>query len=177
MRGGKQDMLAMRRSGENLKLQVESCRLQVSSHAGRQLATCNLQPATDASRRAFTLAEVLAALAFMAIVIPVAIQGLRVAGQAGEVAIRKSQAARIADKIINQSMVTTNWSTSQQTGQTIEGTTQFQWTLRNEAWKENPLRLISAEVSFMAQDKKISVRLSTLVDSTPPGAQPMSTAQ
>ncbi len=75
------------------------------------------------ARSAFTLAEVLAALAFMAIVIPVAIQGLRVAGQAGEVAIRKSQAARIADKIINQSMVTTNWSTSQQTGQTIEGTT------------------------------------------------------
>ena len=125
--------------------------------------------------RAFTLAEVLAALAFMAIVIPVAIQGLRVAGQAGEVAMRKSQAARIADKIINQSIVTTNWSTSQQSGQVIEGTTQFQWTLRNESWKENPMRLISADVSFMAQDKKIVVSLSTLVDSTPPGTQPTTT--
>src|SRR3989442_13967173 len=68
------------------------------------------------ARSAFTLAEVLAALAFMAIVIPVAIQGLRVAGQAGEVAMCKDQVARIADQIINKSIASTNWSTSRKNG-------------------------------------------------------------
>ena len=43
----------------------------------------------DAS--AFTLAEVLAALLFMAIVIPVAMQGLRISSRAGELADRKRE--------------------------------------------------------------------------------------
>ena len=43
---------------------------------------------------AFTLAEVLAALMFMAIVIPVAVQGLRVSSRAGALAERKREAVR-----------------------------------------------------------------------------------
>ena len=45
---------------------------------------------------AFTLAEVLAALLFMAIVIPAAIEGLHIASLAGTVAARKGEAARVA---------------------------------------------------------------------------------
>src|SRR6266513_339917 len=63
---------------------------------------------------AFTLAEVLAALLFMAIVIPVAVQGLRIASRAGSVAERKSAAARVAEKILNENLVTTNWNRSEQ---------------------------------------------------------------
>src|SRR5436190_13357159 len=51
---------------------------------------------------AFTLAEVLAALAFMAIVIPVAVNGLRVANLAGQVGQRKAVAARIAERVLNE---------------------------------------------------------------------------
>src|ERR1700683_344341 len=53
-------------------------------------------------RRAFTLIEVLAAMLFMAIVIPVAMEGLRMASLGGEVAQRKMVAARLASKIINE---------------------------------------------------------------------------
>ena len=53
-------------------------------------------------RGAFTLAEVLAALAFMAIVIPVAIQGLRIANLAGQVGQRKAAAGRIAERVLNE---------------------------------------------------------------------------
>src|SRR5882724_9317251 len=83
---------------------------------------------------AFTLAEVLAALLFMAIVIPVAVQGLRVASLAGEVAERKGQAARVAERILNENIVTTNWNKSVQSGTITEGVRQFNWTLRNELW-------------------------------------------
>ena len=47
--------------------------------------------ATDAG---FTLAEVLAALVFMAILIPVALEGLSIASRAGEVAARKQRTGR-----------------------------------------------------------------------------------
>src|SRR5437660_12779604 len=48
---------------------------------------------------AFTLAEVLAALAFMAILIPVVIECLNIASRAGEVAQRKTEAARVAERL------------------------------------------------------------------------------
>ena len=67
-------------------------------------------------RQGFTLAEVLAALLFMAIVVPVAMEGLHIASLAGAVAQRKSEAARIAQRVLNESLVTTNWSQSLQSG-------------------------------------------------------------
>jgi len=57
-----------------------------------------LRPAGPAS--AFTLAEVLAALLFMAIVIPVAIEGMHIASLAGTVAARKGEAARVAQRLL-----------------------------------------------------------------------------
>src|ERR1035437_10572400 len=60
---------------------------------------------------AFTLAEVLAALLFMAIVIPVAVEALHTASLAGEIGVRKGVAARVADRILNESIVTDRKST------------------------------------------------------------------
>ena len=66
--------------------------------------TLNPDNPTAAKRRhsGFTLAEVLAALLFLAIVIPVTLQGLRVASMAGEVGQRKMIAARIGNKVLNE---------------------------------------------------------------------------
>src|SRR5437016_7005329 len=86
---------------------------------------------------AFTLAEVLAALLFMAIVIPVALQGLRIASRAGEVAERKGQAARVAERILNENIITTNWTQAIQSGTVDEGGRSYTWNLRNEAWDKD----------------------------------------
>jgi type II secretory pathway pseudopilin PulG len=118
----------------------------------------------------FTLAEVLAALLFMAIVVPVAMQGLHIASLAGAVAQRKGEAARIAQRVLNESLVTTNWSQSLQGGTTIEGQRQFRWTLRSDPWTQDPaqnvLRQLSVEVIFTAQNREYAVKLTTLVDSS-----------
>ncbi|MGH8024911.1 MAG: PulJ/GspJ family protein, partial [Limisphaerales bacterium] len=61
-------------------------------------------PAVAARRRGqsgFTLAETLAALVFMAIIIPAAVEALHVASGAGEIAVRKGEAARVADRVLN----------------------------------------------------------------------------
>ena len=119
---------------------------------------------TRAGNAGFTLAEVLAALVFLAIVIPVVIQGLHIASLAGEVAERKGAAIRVAERMLNESLLTGNWTQSSQKGTVIEGARQFSWTLRNENWSENPMRLVTVEVGYTAQGKEYSVKLSTLVD-------------
>ena len=111
---------------------------------------------------AFTLAEVLAALMFMAIVIPVAVEALHVAGVSGEVAVRKAEAARVADAILNENIVTTNWNRAV-TGTVMQNGHTFQWSLRNETWSaDSGMDLVTAEVDFSAQGRTFSVRLSTL---------------
>ena len=121
---------------------------------------------------AFTLAEVLAALVFMAILIPVALEGLSIASRAGEVAARKSEAALVAERVLNESVVTTNWSATVQNGTVRQGIRDFRWTLRNDPWDKDPnqtaIRQLSVEVIFPAQGRDYSVRMSTLVDSSTP---------
>jgi len=126
------------------------------------------QAGTRGHRAAFTLAEVLAALLFMAIVIPAAVEGLHIASRAGTVAARKGEAARVAQRLLTESLVTTNWNQSAQSGTLVEGRRQFRWTMNNEAWNQDPnqnvIRQLSVEVIFTAQNRDYAVRLSTLVD-------------
>lgn len=124
-----------------------------------------LTPCSSARRAAaFTLAEVLAALVFMAIVIPVVVECLHVASQAGEVAQRKTEAARVAERILNESIVTTNWNQSAQNGTVQDGMRQFDWTLQNEPWNQDPMRLLTVQVKYTVQGRDYSVQLSTLAD-------------
>jgi hypothetical protein len=117
---------------------------------------------------AFTLAEVLAALLFMAIVIPVALQGLRISSRAGELAERKREAARVAERILTESIVTTNWSGAGLSGVVQEDYREYRWSLRNESWTGastlSPLRLLSVEVVFPLQGEDYTVELSTLAN-------------
>jgi hypothetical protein len=113
---------------------------------------------------AFTLAEVLAALLFMAVVIPVALQAMRVAGRAGALAERKREAARVAERILNESIVTTNWNSSALSGTIMEADREYRWQLRNESWSESDMRLLSVEVDFPVQGEDYSVKMSTLAN-------------
>ena len=118
---------------------------------------------------AFTLAEVMAALVFMAIVIPVALEGLSIASRAGEVAARKSEAALVAERVLNENIVATNWTQTLQNGTIRQGLRDFQWTLHNDPWNQDPalpdMRLLTVDVVYTAQGKDYSVHLSTLASS------------
>lgn len=113
---------------------------------------------------AFTLAEVLAALLFMAIVIPVAMHGLQVAARAGSLADRKREAVRVAERVLNESIVTTNWNKSATSGTIREGDREYRWSLRSESWTESTMRLLSVEVKFPVQGEDHAVQLSTLAN-------------
>lgn len=110
----------------------------------------------------------MAALLFLAIVIPTAVEALHVASLGGEVAVRKAAAARVADRILNESLVTTNWNNGMQSGTTSEGVLDFSWKLSSQNWTEDSsMQQVTAEVTYMAQGKEYSVKLTTLT--TQPG--------
>lgn len=118
---------------------------------------------------AFTLAEVLAALLFLAIVIPAVVETLHVASLAGEVAARKGVAARVADRVLNEGMVMTNWNNGTQNGTVTEGALEFHWTLSSQNWPQDSMEWITAEVKYTAQGRDYSVKLSTLASLPPFG--------
>jgi type II secretory pathway pseudopilin PulG len=125
---------------------------------------------------AFTLAEVLAAMLLLAIVIPAAIEALHVSSLAGEVAARKGAAARIADRVLNESIVMTNWNNGVQSGTAQEGVVDYHWTLTSQAWPQDEMQLLTAEVTYQAQGRDFSVKLSTLANAqTQPGQPAQST--
>lgn len=116
---------------------------------------------------AYTLIEVLAALLLLAIVIPVAIEALHTASMAGEVAARKGEAARVADNVLNQNVITTNWNFGVQSGMINDGGRQFAWTLNSQSWPvDSAMELLTAQVSFSIQGHDYAVQSSTLVPST-----------
>jgi type II secretory pathway pseudopilin PulG len=124
-------------------------------------------------RSGFTLVETMAALVFMAIVIPATVEALHVASGAGEIAVRKGEAAHIADRILNQSLVMTNWSTGSQSGIADEGPDEFHWTLKSQNWPVDTMELLTANVSFSTQGRDYSVELSTLASLQSQTATPM----
>ena len=129
-------------------------------------------PHTRPARRGFTLLELLLALAlsalvFMAIVIPVALQGLRVASRAGSVAERKAVAARLAERKLNELVLTGQWQSSAARGTLQEGWQTYDWELESTSWAEDGvMRVLTVKVTVPVQGEKYDVRITTLVDAT-----------
>ena len=138
----------------------------LSPHRGEGPAAVRSRVARHRNTAAFTLVEVLAALALMAIVIPVAVEALRISSLSGEVAIEKAVAMRVADNVLNESIVTTNW-TSALNGTVTEGSRRFQWTLSSQMWQQDSaMELLIAEVSFSVGGRQYLVHLNTLANSS-----------
>lgn len=127
-------------------------------------------PATNSrsasrARAGFTLIEVLAALTFMAIVIPVAIEGIQIANQAGVVGMRRAAAARIGDRVLNELIVTRQWQRSSQGGKVEENAVIYEWKTTQTVWSErSTLKVLTVRVLFDVQSREYEVALSTIVD-------------
>lgn len=115
-------------------------------------------------RLGFTLAEVLAALAFMAIVIPVAVQGLQVANRAGVVSQRKMAAAHVAERMLNEAVVTGTWRDNSPSQDIQEGFQTVRVMIKSEPWMVDAMYMVTAEVYYTVQGEEFQLTLSTLVD-------------
>ncbi len=115
----------------------------------------------------FTLVEILAALLMMAIVIPVAMEGMSVATRAGILGQRKAAAMRVAERVLNELIVEGETDRASSSGSATDGDTTYPWTVRNETWPEDPMMHLTVTVTFVVQGNEYMMNLSTLV---PPSA-------
>ena len=114
--------------------------------------------------RAFTLIEVLAALLLMAIVIPVAMQGMSISSRAGLLGQRKAAAMRVAERMINELIVTGEMNQTSSSGTVVDGDTSYPWTMQSEPWGEDPMTQLTVKVVFSIQGNSYDVSASTLFD-------------
>lgn len=110
----------------------------------------------------FTLAEVLAAMVFMAIVLPVAFEGMSIATRGSVASQRSREAAQLADGLLTELVATGDWQQGNQDGDFAPEHPGYHWTLKTEDWSEDVMRLLTVEVTYTVQGHDYSVRLSTL---------------
>jgi prepilin-type N-terminal cleavage/methylation domain-containing protein len=116
--------------------------------------------------KGFTLAEVLAALAFMAIVIPVAVEGLRLASVAGQMGVRRTAAGQVAERVMNELLLNEKARGTTQSGVALEGVHEYRWSTRWETWPEDAISQVTVEVIFNLQGRDYDLQLTTLVDTS-----------
>ncbi|HPB29932.1 MAG TPA: hypothetical protein PLB62_00585 [Candidatus Sumerlaeota bacterium] len=117
-------------------------------------------------KRAFTFAEILAAMLFMAIVIPATVRGVSLANRMGVMAERKRIAAELADRKLTEVIIDQSWRDGEQDGifdeTDRENVITCRWALETEAWGDGTMRLVIVRVFFIVQGTEHSVALATL---------------
>ncbi len=113
----------------------------------------------------FTLAEVLAALLFLAILIPVTMHGVSVASRAGILGQRKATAMRIAERVLNELTISpAQIATATPYGNVVDGDITYPWTMISEPWTEDSMTVLTVRVSFDVQGATFDIAASTLYD-------------
>jgi prepilin-type N-terminal cleavage/methylation domain-containing protein len=130
------------------------------------MKSARLSSLADMRTRAFTLVEVLVALMVIAILVPIVMQGLSVASRAGIHGQRKAAAMRVADRILNELIVTNVAQQAGTTGVTADGDVSYPWSLTAENWTEDAMTLLTVQVTFTVQGENYTVSASTLYDPT-----------
>ncbi len=116
------------------------------------------------TEKAFTFAEVLAAMVFMAILIPVVMQGLSLANRASVFAERKRMAAFLANGKLNEIISTESWSFSSNRGDFSPEYSMYQWELLQSGWEQDNMQELTCVVTFQVQGRDYQIQLSTLVE-------------
>ena len=114
--------------------------------------------------KGFTFVEILAAMVFMAVVIPAVIEGLTLANRTGLVAQRKRVAAQLADGKLSELVVTQQTQGSAPAGDFGADHPGYRWTIKSDQWAEDgAMRLVTIQVWYKVQEREYEVHLSTLV--------------
>jgi len=90
---------------------------------------------SDCRKRAgFTFVEVLAALAFLGILIPVVLSAMTVSLRASEIAERSSVAAQLGENMLNEMIVENTWSSAGTRGDFGQDYPGYRWQMTQANW-------------------------------------------
>lgn len=114
--------------------------------------------------RGMTLIEVLATVVLMAIVLPVAMQGVSLAVAASQNARQRTEAASLAESKLAQLVATGDWQYGLLSGDFGDDWPEYRWNGSAEPWQNSvTLRQLSVRVTWTARGQERQVVLTTLV--------------
>ena len=111
----------------------------------------------------FTLAEALAAMLFLAVVLPVLVQAFLTADRTAVAAERSRLASELAAQRLNELVVTDEWRDDYRDGDFGEDYPGYRWAVSDDGWQEDTMRVVAVEVYYEVQGHEQSVRVATLV--------------
>jgi type II secretory pathway pseudopilin PulG len=106
---------------------------------------------------------VLAALVLMAIIIPIAMEGIGVASRIGVLGQRKAAAMRVAERVLNELIVEGQTQQATASGTTMDGETSYSWSMRSQTWSEDAMLEMTVTVTFSVQGADYDISASTLL--------------
>jgi type II secretory pathway pseudopilin PulG len=112
--------------------------------------------------RGFTLAEALAAMLFLAIVLPPAVLAFQVAARAAVSAERLRIAGDLAESKLTELVLTGGWRTGSDAGDFEPDYPGYRWAVSADGWEEDAMRVVTVEVAFVVQGRERTVRVATL---------------
>ena len=114
-------------------------------------------------RAAFTFIEILAAMAFLGILLPVLISALLVSSRAGSVAERSTVAMQLGENRLNELTLGSEWSSAESRGDFGEDWPGYRWELTQADWQTGEMTELTMRVVFTVQGHEHDVMMSTLV--------------
>lgn len=114
----------------------------------------------------FTFVEVLVAIVFIAIVVPITVEAIMRANRAGSVSEKKRVATRLAEYKLAEMVLTDDWRYGAIEGDFGEDYSGYTWTITEDAWDEDVMLQLTVTVGYTVQGRSYEVSLSTLVPET-----------
>lgn len=115
------------------------------------------------TNRGFTLLEILATFVLVAIILPVAMEGISLSTRMASNSKRKIEAGALAEKKLTEILITREWVNGDQSGDFGEGYSDYEWRFEVLDWEgEELLRQIDFYVEWVAGERKQSIVLTTL---------------
>ena len=113
---------------------------------------------------AFTFVEILAALVFLAILVPAVLEGITLASRASVIAERSALATELAQNKLGELTLNDQWATGETRGDFGEDWPGMRWEATQSTWEMDAMTVLTLEVFFQVQGQEKSVSLSTLVN-------------
>lgn len=120
-------------------------------------------PSPRPHRRGLTLIEVMATITVMAIVLPVAMRGIALAGSVAGLTRQRAQATALAESKLDELLLTQEWQLGDESGDFGSDFAGYRWESVVGEWEETNMRQLQVSVIWVNRGNQRQVVLSTLV--------------
>lgn len=120
-------------------------------------------------KKAFTLIEVLAAIAVLAIVLPTVMYGISLASNLASISKRRQEATTLAQTKMNEILITQDWQSGSTAGDFGDDAPGYKWSSEVTSYDDSvvtTLEQVDVHVTWNQRNEQHEVVISTLVNTS-----------